>query len=287
MSTASTAPRTTSTPTTHAAATDQARPGTVAREVLRTSRRSIGLWALAVAGVSVLYTAFYPSIGGAKMEVMMESMPPGLIEAMGLQDMASAAGYVSSTVFSLLGAILTLVCAISVGARLVAGAEEDWVLELEMTGPVSRARVYTERLAVLWLTVLALTTSIVVVLLALTSALDMDVTLGGLLAAGLSLWVFGGAMGTLAFAVGAATGRRGPATTVAATVAALGYVLAYLAPMVDGGAWLARLSPYEWYIGNDPLVHGVDAAGLGLLLGLAVLALVGGLVPFRRRDLTV
>lgn len=261
--------------------------GTVLRGVLHSQRRSVALWTLALCAVAAMYTAFYPSVGGAKMDVMLEAMPPELITAMGFEAIATAGGYVQSTVYQLLGAILVLVCAIGLGGRLIAGAEEDAVLELEVTAPVSRTAVFLERLAALWLVVLVLVAALTVVLTLLTGVMGMDVPFGNLLAGGLGLWLFGGALGTLAYAVGAATGRRAYAVGAAAAVATLSYVLAYLGPLVEGGAWMERLSPYHWYVGGDPLTEGVVWGGYGLLLALAAVAGVVGVLVFRRRDVMV
>jgi ABC-2 type transport system permease protein len=260
------------------------RPGAVLSGVLRTQRRTIALWAVAVAAVSALYTAFYPSVGAEKFEVMMQSMPPELVTAMGFDSIATAAGYVSSTVYALLGAILVLVCAVGTGARLVAGQEEDGTLELELTGPVSRIRVYAERLAALWLTVLALVVAVTLTLLLLSAALDLGLSVVNLLAAGSGLLLFGGALGTVAFAVGAATGRRAAGLGAAALLAVLAYVLGYLGPLV-GASWMQRVSPYDWYIGAEPLLTGFDTGGLALLAALAVAAALVGGAAFRSRDL--
>lgn len=261
--------------------------GTVLRGVLRSQRRSLVLWCVAIAAVAALYTAFYPSIGGVKFETMMESMPPELIEAMGFQTMASASGYVSGTVYALLGAVLSLVFAIGSGARLVAGQEEDGTLELELSAPVSRTRVYLERLAALWVSVLALVATVTVVLLLLSAAMDLGLDPGHLLAASLGLLLFAGALGTLALGIGSFTGRRGLALGVASAVAALSYVLAYVGRLVEGGEWLERVSPYHWYIGAEPLTNGVDWGGVGLLVALAVAGAVVGLTAFRSRDTMV
>ncbi|MBC7289994.1 MAG: ABC transporter permease [Actinotalea sp.] len=269
------------------AGTTTAPAGTVLRGVLHEQRRTVVLWALALCGVGSMYTAFYPSVGGAKMDVMLEAMPPELITAMGFEAIATAGGYVQSTVYQLLGAILVLVCAIGLGGRLVAGAEEDGVLELEIAAPVSRTTVYLERLAALWLVALVLVAALTAALTALTSVMGMDVAITGLLAGSLGLWLFGGALGTLAFALGAATGRRGYAVGTAAAVATLSYVLAYLGPLVEGAAWMEQLSPYHWYVGGDPLTDGVAWGGYGLLLALAVVAAVAGGLAFRRRDIMV
>ncbi|WP_164984016.1 ABC transporter permease subunit [Cellulomonas endophytica] len=259
--------------------------GTVLGGELAARRRTLALWCLSLAAVTVLYTSFYPSVGGSKADALLANLPADVVTALGFDDLGTAAGYVSSTVFSLLGAVLTLVCTIGLGAGLVAGAEEDGTLELELAAPVSRSRVYLERLALLWLAAAALATTVVVVLGVLALALDLDLTPGRLAAAGLALALFGGALGTVALGLGAATGRRAVALAGGAALAVLGYVLAYVGPLVDGAGWVRHLSPYDWYIGAEPLATGVDERGGALLVALAVLAGALGLVVFRRRDL--
>jgi ABC-2 type transport system permease protein len=264
-----------------------ARPGAVLLGVLRAQRRAIVPWSVAVAAVASMYTAFYPSVGGTKMDVMLAAMPPELIAAMGFDDIATAAGYVSSTVYGLLGAVLTLVCGIGLGARLLAGSEEDGTLELELTAPVARLRIYAERLVVVWLVVLALVAAISVVLLLLSAVLDLGLSAGNLAAVGLGLALFAGALGTVAFAAGAATGRRSVALGTASAVAVLAYLLAYLGPLVPEMAWMEDVSPYHWYLGSEPLVTGVDPGGFALLAGLALVTAAAGAVAFRRRDVAV
>ncbi|KUG57280.1 MULTISPECIES: ABC transporter permease subunit [Kocuria] len=262
------------------------RGGTVLAGVLRTNRRSLLLWALAVAAVTALYTAFYPSVGGGQMDAMLESMPSEFITAMGFDSMTTAAGYVTSTVYSLLGAVLTLVCAIGLGARLIAGQEEDGTLELELSAPVSRRRIYAERLAALWLTVLVLVLALTAALGVLSAALELGLSAVNVAAASAGLLLFGGALGTVAFAVGAATGRRGTALGAAAAAAVASYLLSYLSPIAEA-PWMEQISPFHWYIGAEPLATGFDGPGLALLAALAVLVALGGAVAFARRDLMV
>ncbi len=70
-------------------------------------------------------------------------------------------------------------------------------------------------------------------------------------------------------------------------MAVLGYVADAIGPMVDGAEWLQTISPWYWFLGGDPLVEGVDLVGFALLIALALVAAVGGLVRFERRDLGV
>lgn len=263
-----------------------AAPGVVLTGVLRTRRRGIGWWTATIAAVTAMYTAFYPSMGGMKLDSMLDTFPPGIVSALGWDAMTSGAGYVSSTVFSLLGAILALVCAVAAGARLVAGEEEDGVLELELAAPVPRWRVYVERLVVLWVTVLALGTGVLVVLLVLGPPLDLGIVTTNLVATCGALVLFSGGFGTVAFAAGAATGRRAMAIGVASGLAVAAYLLAFLGALAEIG-WMSDVSPYHWYIGARPLSEGADVAGMAKLAALAAVAAVAGALGFVRRDTAV
>ena len=271
------------TPTTHGAANP--RFGVVIGGALHDQQRSLVAWSAAVAAVTTLYSSFYPTMSTTQFELMLDSLPD-FARAMGFEAMVSAAGYVGMTVYSLLGALLTLICAITAGARLIAGDEEAGVLELDLGAPVTRTRVFVERLVVVWVMVLVLVTVISATLLILTGAFDLDLSVANVIAASTGLAVFTGTMGTLAFAVGAATGRRAYGIGAGAAVAVTGYLFNYLSPLIDA-PWMETVSPFSWYIAERPLTNGFDWGGIALLAVLAAAAAAGGWWRFRRRDLMV
>lgn len=142
--------------------------GTITRGVLDDQRRSLAVWAVAIAAVSAMYTAFYPTIGAGAMEDMLDSIPSELTTALGFDAIATAAGYVTSTVYSLVGIVLVLVYGISQGAKLIAGQEEAGTLELEFTAPTTRTAMYAERLVALWIGLLALVAAVSVIVIVLS-----------------------------------------------------------------------------------------------------------------------
>lgn len=259
----------------------------ILREVLRDLRRALLLWAVALVAVCAMYTGFYPSMGASgDMEALVDSMPKALVTALGYQQIGIPGGWISSTVYGLLGPALLLVFAIGLGARLIAGQEEDGSLELELASPMSRARLFVERLAALWLAVTLQVTVVTLATWLLVLALDMDVAIDRILAgsSGLLLLILG--YGTIAYGVGAATGRRSLSIASAAGLAVLAFMFDALGPSVEAD-WMTAISPFSWYLGNDPLIEGFDLRGLGLLATIPILAAIAGLQSFRRRDLTV
>ncbi len=260
----------------------------VLRWVLRLQRRALLGWGVALAAVSALYISFWPAMGDtAEMQALVDSMPEALVTAMGYDAIGSPAGYLESTVYGLLAPILMLVFALAFGARLIAGDEEAGDLELEATSTVGRTRLLLERYLALALGVVWLAVAVGAVSLGLARALGMDIGTGPLLGATVGLLLLVLALGSVTFAVGAASGRRALALAVGSALAVLAYVAHALAPLLDNGAWLERLSPFYWYLGNDPLNEGLGLPGAAALAALAFISLVVAVVAYDRRDLGV
>jgi ABC-2 type transport system permease protein len=64
------------------------------------------------------------------------------------------------------------------------------------------------------------------------------------------------------------------------------YLFNVLAPSVDAIRSLQKLSPFYYYIGNDPLRNGLDLAHASILVAITVVLLGLALIAFERRDLT-
>lgn len=254
--------------------------------VLREQRRSLIVWAGAMFAVASFYISFFPSFGSTTaMQDVIDTMPKGVVDALGYDQIATAAGYIGATVYGLLGPVLILVFGVSTGARLIAGEEEAGSLELELAHPVGRLRLAGERwlAVVVGLTFLALAVAAASVLL--VAVLDLDVELGNLLAMTVGLFMFGLTFSSVAFAIGAATGRRAFALGGTAALAVLGYLAHAVGPQLEGGAWMDQISPFGWYLSNDPLINGWDFGGLALMAAVIVVAVPAALTVFARRDL--
>lgn len=254
--------------------------------VLRERRRGLGVWGLALFAVSCMYIAFWPAMGGDEMQQLVDTLPEALTVAMGYDRIGTAGGYITSTVYGLIGPALMLVFAITTGARLIAGHEEDGTLELELTSPTARGRIYFERMGVLWVSVVLLSASVMAATLLLVLALSMEVPASYVLAGtvGLAGLVLG--LGTVSLAVGASTGRRSLALGVASGLAVAAFMFDAIGPVV-GQDWMAAVSPFSWYLSNEPLTFGFDWFGLARLAVVPIVAGAAGYFGFAKRDLMV
>jgi ABC-2 type transport system permease protein len=251
---------------------------------LAQQRRSLIAWSIAVAAASLLYIGFWPSMDGMDVDSMIDSLPDGFVDALGYDQIGTGAGYLSTTVYGLFGPILLMVFGTMKGSTFIAGDEEAGTLELELTGPVPRRRLYLGRLGALWTLLTVLAAIIAALSAALSTPLDMGIDIGNLMAASLGLLLLAGLVGTVAVAAGALTGRRAIAAGAGAVVAVGSFMLDAIGS-ASGASWMTAISPFSWYSGEDPIQNGADVAGLLQLCALAVVVAVAGAVAYDRRDL--
>jgi ABC-2 type transport system permease protein len=249
-------------------------------------RRLLVGWAVGLALVTAVYSSIYPSIreSGA---AAVENYPEALKDAFNLQDVASPAGYLGSAVFGILLPVLIVLFAVVAGARAIAGDEEAGTLDLLLAHPVSRPRLLLQRFGALVVAIALLGLAVLLALLAVSGPGELDLGVGRLVAAVAQLALLGLAFGSLALAVGAATGRRALVVGICAVVAVVAYLGNTLARQVDGLGWLRRVSPFWYYSGGDPLRNGFQLGDSAVLLVASLLLVGAGLLLFTRRDVAV
>lgn len=250
-------------------------------------RRGLIGWAIALGAVAGIYIPFYPAMGGGDLQALVDTLPADLVSALGYDRIGTPEGYLTSTVFGLLGPALLLVFGIALGARTIAGEEEEGRLELPAAAPVRRDLLLAGRIVAVHAQIAVLATVTFLVSVGLTTAVGMDVAVGGIAAAALGLNLLAIAFATVALAAGAVTGRRTVAVAVGAGAAVSSFVADALSGIVAQGEWLERLSPISWYLAGDPVAQGVPVAGYALLSALTFVAWGVALLGFPRRDLGV
>jgi ABC-2 type transport system permease protein len=262
----------------------------VARRALRDRRRWLAGWSVGIAAFVAVNIVFWPSFRDQSDELndMIERMPESIRALFGMGegvDPFSPVGYLSSQVYTLALPMLLMIAGIgAVGA--VAGDEEHGLLEGTFALPISRARVLLER----WVAVVVLTTVLSAVGLVTTMvtarAVDLEVGVASMVWASVAVTVLTWAVAGLGLAVGAATGRRGLAMTVATVVAVVSYLITSLA---DAGIGvfetLEPLSVFTHYDVLATLARGTPAWSVLLLVAVAAIATVAATWLVDHRDL--
>jgi ABC-2 type transport system permease protein len=259
----------------------------VATKSLFDQRRALLAWSVSLVLLVAMYVAIWPSIRDQPaMTDFLDSMPAALrsMLAMSGADMSTPIGYIKIEMLSLMAPLLVLLYAVATGSAAVAGEEDRHTLDQLLANPVSRRRVFLEKLAAMTGGILLLTGVTAAALLIEGPLAGMSLPTGRVVAALLHLALLAMVFGTLAAAVGAATGNLTAARAIPAVVAVIAYIVNGLGPQVSWLAPLQKFSPFYQYAGHDPLINGLSVPALLVAAGTVAVLAVIGVVGFSRRD---
>jgi ABC-2 type transport system permease protein len=245
-------------------------------------------WALGFIALTITGIAAYPAVrDNPGIAQIMESLPRAIRVLVGDLDIVSPAGYLNSRMFMLLLPLMFLIYAIGRGANAIAGEEERKTIDLLLAHPIDRKRVVIEKFLALATLVAGLGILTWLTLWLSAISIDMPIAADRLAAAMLSSVLLALLFGTLALAVGSATGRRGTSIGVSTAVGVLGFFVHGLAPLVEELEFTQKLSPFYYYIGGDPLRNGLHSGHVAVLVAATLGLLLVAVISFSRRDLAV
>ncbi len=263
--------------------------GLIFQDTLRHHWKQILYW-----GIGIGLLGFYAAAIAQDSNVVegyaevMESMPPILLQAFGLEDTAmigTPIGFISFAAFTY-GAIVLAVFAVTAGLGITANEEDEGVMDVFLALPISRTQVVIEKY--LGYTVIAVGIILVLFLSLILgiSATGMDISISRLFE--LCLNLLPSMLLIMAFTamVAGLIRRKAIATAVAGT-----FVLAsYFIDMIGSAASdtfaesLSALSFFSYIDSNTVSQEGLNIGNMVILLVLAVVLLAGAVVFFNRRD---
>ena len=234
--------------------------------------------------MGVLLGPMYASLPEETLSAF-DAFPEELLALFGGGSLSTPEGWYTLETFGLMAPLSVILVTAVMGAGALAGEESRRTMVLLLSNPIPRSRIVLEKAAtmVLFGTVVGVATFAGVTLGSVLGNLGMSV---GNIAATTTLQVLVGLVfGALALALSAATGRSGVAVTGAAGIALAMHLLTSLADISGALSAVEWLSPFNFYLGSDPLVEGMNW-GDAVALAVPALVLIGlSLVLFQRRDI--
>ncbi len=216
---------------------------------------------------------------------MLSQFPESIMAIAGGADMATASGYLTGEMYSIVVPFAVMFVAVSSAARAFGGEMENETIGLVLSTPTRRTRLATDKILAMIVHV-ALASGLVGVLVWVGVAFSgIDVSAANVVAISLMLSLLSIFIGGISMVVSIVSGRGVLAILAGLLVAISMYAWSSFVPMADAISELAWLSPWHHYIGTDPLGSGVDWGSAALLAILAVFPLVVGVYLFKRRDI--
>jgi len=254
---------------------------------LRDRRRALIGNSLGLVALVVWLGALFPILRDNQgFNDIMEQVPQEMFAAVGvdLATFLTAAGFLSAEFFALFAPLLILIFVISAMVAETSTEERDGLMDMVLSNPVSRRRVFLEKAGGVAAATLLMVAVITAALLLANPVFGLDLPVAGVVAAGLSLWLLGTTFGAAALLVGAFTGRSITAGGMAGSLALLAWFVTSFSGLLPWLEGAGGLSPFTWYREPNPLIAGFGAGHLWLLMTTVVLLVVAVLL-FERRDI--
>ncbi|MEZ4672473.1 MAG: ABC transporter permease subunit [Anaerolineae bacterium] len=263
--------------------------GVVFKETLRQNWRGMVYWGIGLALLGILILSLIGDIDALKQVAqLMETLPPALIKAMGMDDMSQLAtpeGFLGGGYFGRVILIMSVFGIIG-GLNITANEEDQGILDVLLSLPLPRWRLIVEKFAAYTV----LTTGILAIgflgLLFGQQATAIDVRISRLLESTFN--VLPSVLLIIAFTglAGALFRRKSTATAVSAIFVIGSYFVDFIGRAAsDSFINQLRVVSFFNYYDNDGVMRDGLAWGNIGLLAVITLVLVGGAVWFfQRRD---
>lgn len=260
---------------------------TLTLRTLRERWRSTFGWGLGLVLIGIMQLAVYPSVATSSegMQAFVDQWPDALKEAFSLDAYTTGAGFLNAEMFSMMVPLVLIAIACTGAAAATAGEEERGTADVLLSLPVSRGRVMAAKVLATVIAVLLVAAATLLTIAVGAPLVDLDVGVGDLTAGIAMTTLLALFFGAVTLIVGALTGKRTVALGVGVGLALAAFLLNALAPMAD---WLEpwqKASPFEWALGDSPLVNGLDVPMAGLLLALSIIGVIVADVLYHRHDI--
>ena len=234
--------------------------------------------------MGALIGPMYASIP-AETLTTFEQLPEQLMALFGGGDMSTPEGWYTLETFGLMAPVAVILVTVVMGAGALAGEESRRTMGMLLANPISRSRIVFEKAVpmVLFAIVVGFATFAGVALGSLIA--DLGMSFGNIAATATLQVLVGLVFGSLAFALSAGTGRTSISIYGAVGAALFFHLVNSLGALNDGIADLAWLTPFHYYLGNDPLNSGMDWVNAAVLAVLSVVLIGLSVVLFQRRDI--
>ena len=254
-------------------------------KTIRDGQRSTLLFSVSQLAIGVLLALLFPDVA-AGFAGMIEDLPEFFQALIGsAAEFATPEGFFTADPYSAISLVIMFAFSINRGMGAIAAEEQSHTLDQLLGNPITRTHVYLHKSLALIADCIFPVATLAVGILIGSLIMDYSVSISGLFQMSLSLLLISYATGFIALSIGAATGSKSIAIGIPATIAAIGYLIHILVPLIDSLSSLKYISILHYYIGDRPFINGITPWHALVLIGVAVVPFTIGLYRFNHRDL--
>ncbi len=252
-------------------------------KTLRDQRWPVLIWSVIVTLVTVAGYEAYKQVNPTQIASLANNK--AFVFFNDPVEVGTASGFVTFR-YGFFFSLVLCIFVVILGGRLLRGEESRGSLELLLARPLSRGRLFVQKVLATVVSILILGLAFSIGALIGEDRLHLTVSVSGALLAGLNVSALLFFYAMLALFISQYTQTANAAAGIAGGIYALAFVLDGTGRVYPSAAWVRRLSPNYYYNLSKPLIssYGTDAAALTFVLVLGLVLLALSAVVFLRRD---
>lgn len=240
----------------------------------------------------LMYMSIYPSFQNetAKFDELLKSYPKAILEAFNIEQLSlsTVEGYISAEHFSFIWPLMAIFLALSSAGTTIAGEIEKGTMAFLLSQPLSRTRIFISKYISALLGLAIFIAASTVAIIPLASLLNLQVSTGNIYRVTLLSSCFVWAVYSLGLLVSCVFSERSKVYFSVGGLLVLMYVANIMSGLISSLDKLKYLSFFHYFSPDKALVAGqLYASSFYVFIGVAVVATIGGIVIFKRRDISV
>jgi ABC-2 type transport system permease protein len=253
---------------------------------LRAMRRATFWWCLGLAALVAGTISVWPAFKGSSgISQAMDQLPSGVVQAFGLQDFGTPAGFLRGNLYDFFVPLLLAAAAVLFVNGQTAGEEASGRMELYLAQPISRRAVLIGRVVAALIALTIITVVVLIAQFASDAAFDLQIGAGRVLSTIVLAGMLAAFHGSLAVAVAGFRGRPSLVLAIGLGVAFAGLIVDSLFPLSSLLSPCQQLSPWDWAFGGNPLENATDLWRYAALAVPSVILTAIGVFAIAKRDI--
>jgi ABC-2 type transport system permease protein len=253
-------------------------------KTIYTKRWMLLSWFVGLAALVILTILFYPALKDSFGQ-SLKSVPDSLKAFIGdSKNYTTIAGYTDLQVFFQFSYIV-LIFGVILFTGVLAGEETDGTLQTLLAQPISRGRIYLEKMFGSMALLIAACMSLFVGSLVGVLLVHERLGIQRLFLSTVSEWLIVLVFSSLAYALGAATGKRAIAGGIAGVLAFMSLLITSLAVTINSLHLVDKFSPFHYFDKPGILLYGPRWGDMLILFIISIVFFIVGYFLFIRRDI--
>jgi ABC-2 type transport system permease protein len=238
-----------------------------------------------------MYVGLFPSFSSQmdSMKEMLKSYPESFLKAFGfdINNFTTLEGFLATEEYSLMWPILSLFMVIGFAGAALAGEIEKGTMEILLSQPISRLKIYFSRYIAGLLMIIVYVGVTIYAIIPLANMFNVSYVSGGYTKLFYLGLMFMTAVFSFAYMLSAIFSDRGKVYFITGGMLVLMYVANILSAIKDSLENLKFASFFYYYSPSKALVyHEIDKWSFWVFAGVTIVCLIIGAIIYSRRDIT-